>query len=194
VLFLNNRPRFTVLLRKPYSLAIYYLKIKNFVSMLVIRYLRVGKKNQPSFKIVVTDKRKPPRGGRFVEILGFYNPLTKKKNVKKERILHWLSKGAQPSVSIHNLLISEKIIEGKKIATHSVKKGTSSSQASAKGEKEVPKQAASPAEAVASTPLPIAPPVALEKPKEEPKEKKEEEKPVIAPEVKTGNPTENKPA
>lgn len=90
--------------------------------MLVIRYLRVGRKNQPSFRIVVTDKRKAPRGGRFVEILGFYNPLTKKKNVKKDRVLYWISKGAQPSVSIHNLLVSEKIIEGKKIAIQAKKK------------------------------------------------------------------------
>lgn len=90
--------------------------------MLVIRYLRTGRKNQPSFRIVVTDKRKAPRGGRFVEILGSYNPLTKKKNIKKERVHYWLSKGAKPSVSIHNLLIAEKIIEGKKIATHAKKK------------------------------------------------------------------------
>ena len=79
--------------------------------MLVIRFLRVGKKNQPSFKIVVTDKRKPPRGGRFVEELGFWNPLTKEKVLKPERIRYWLSKGAKPSDTVYNLLISEKIIE-----------------------------------------------------------------------------------
>lgn len=116
--------------------------------MLTIRYLRVGKKNQPSFKIVVTDKRKPPRGGRFVEILGFYNPLTKKKNVKKDRVLYWISKGAQPSVSIHNLLVSEKIIEGKKVATHSVKKGTSSSSRQSRGLSTRSEQASAKGEAV----------------------------------------------
>jgi small subunit ribosomal protein S16 len=86
--------------------------------MLVIRLFRIGKKNQPSFKIVVTDKRNPSKGGRFVEELGFWNPLTKEKVLKKERIKYWLSVGAKPSSSIHNLLISEKIIEGKKIAKH----------------------------------------------------------------------------
>jgi len=86
--------------------------------MLVIRFFRVGKKNQPFFKIVVTDKRKPTRAGRFVEELGTFNPLTKEKVLKKERILYWISVGAQPSKSIHNLLISEKIIEGKKIPKH----------------------------------------------------------------------------
>ena len=79
--------------------------------MLVIRFLRTGKKNQPFFKIVVTDKRRPPKGGRFLEILGFFNPLTKKKNLKKERIEYWLSKGAQPSARVHNLLVKENIIE-----------------------------------------------------------------------------------
>ena len=86
--------------------------------MLVIRLFRIGKRNQPSFKIVVTDKRNPPRGGRFVEEVGFWNPLTKQKGLKKERIMHWLSVGVKPSDSVYNLLVSEKIIEGKKIAKH----------------------------------------------------------------------------
>lgn len=89
--------------------------------MLVIRFFRIGKKNQPAFKIIVTDKRKPPRGGRFVEELGSWNPLTKKKTFKKERIEYWLSVGANPSDSIYNLLIKEKILKGKKIPLH--KKG-----------------------------------------------------------------------
>ena len=72
--------------------------------MLVIRLFRVGKRNQPSFKIVVTDKRKPTRSGRFVEEVGFYNPLTKEKVLKDERIKYWLSVGAQPSETVHNLL------------------------------------------------------------------------------------------
>jgi len=90
--------------------------------MLVIRLFRIGKKNQPSFKIVVTDKRKPTRAGRFVEEVGFWNPLTKEKVLKKERVLYWISVGAQPSKSLHNLLVSEKIIEGKKIPRHKKKK------------------------------------------------------------------------
>jgi small subunit ribosomal protein S16 len=81
--------------------------------MLTIRLFRVGKKNQPSFKIVVTDKRRPPKAGRFTEEVGFYNPRTKEKGFKPERIKYWLSVGAQPSQTIYNLLVSEKIIEGK---------------------------------------------------------------------------------
>lgn len=86
--------------------------------MLVIRFFRVGKKNQPSFKIVVTDKRRPPRGGRFVEEVGFWNPLTKQKLLKKERIKYWLSVGAKSSDTVHNLLVKENILKDKKIAVH----------------------------------------------------------------------------
>jgi len=86
--------------------------------MLVIRFIRTGKRNQPFFRIVVTDKKNPPRGGRFLEVLGFFNPLTKEKGLKKERIKYWLSVGAQTSDRVHNLLVSEKIIEGKKIDVH----------------------------------------------------------------------------
>ncbi len=90
--------------------------------MLVIRFFRIGKKHQPCFKIVVTDKTRPPRGGRFVEEVGFWNPLTKEKVLKAERIKYWLSKGAKPSDTVYNLLIKEKICQGKKIPLHKKKR------------------------------------------------------------------------
>ena len=83
--------------------------------MLTIRLTRKGKKNQPFFRVVLIDKRRSAKGGRAVEALGNVDPLTKRKNLKKDRILYWISKGAQTSDTVHNLLISEKIIEGKKI-------------------------------------------------------------------------------
>ena len=86
--------------------------------MLVIRFFRVGKKNQPSFKIVIVDKRRATKSGNFIEEVGFYNPLTKEKVLKVERIKYWLSVGVKPSASVTNLLISEKILEGKKIPKH----------------------------------------------------------------------------
>lgn len=86
--------------------------------MLVIRFLRTGKRNQPFFRIVVTDKKNPPRGGRFLEILGFFNPLTKEKKIRVERVNYWLSVGAQTSDRVHNLLIKEGIIKGKKKPVH----------------------------------------------------------------------------
>lgn len=109
--------------------------------MLVIRLFRVGKKNQPSFKIVVTDKKKPPRAGRFIEEVGFYNPLKKEKVLKLERIKYWISVGAKPSDTIHNLLISEKIIEGKKKPIHMKKvKEEAKTTAEVKTEKELSKE------------------------------------------------------
>ena len=113
--------------------------------MLVIRFFRVGKKNQPSFKIVVTDKRRPPRAGRFTEQVGFYNPVTKEKNFNKERIQYWVSKGAQPSPTAFNLFIKEGILQGKKIAVHKKSKKPTETSASTVS-------AATPA-----TPAPVAP-------------------------------------
>jgi len=86
--------------------------------MLVIRFLRAGKKNQPFYKIVVTDKKNPPRGGRFNEEVGFWNPLTKEKRLNVEKIKKWIKNGAKPSATVFNLLLKEKIVEGKKIAVH----------------------------------------------------------------------------
>ena len=83
--------------------------------MLTIRLTRKGKKNQPFFKVVVIDKRRSSKGGRPSEILGYVDPLTKRKSFKKERVLHWLKVGAKASPTVHNLLVSEKIIDAKKI-------------------------------------------------------------------------------
>jgi len=83
--------------------------------MLTIRLTRKGKTNQPFFRIVVIDKRRSSKGGRPSEILGFVDPLTKKKSFKKDRILYWISVGAQPSDTVHNLLVTEKIIDAPKI-------------------------------------------------------------------------------
>lgn len=110
--------------------------------MLRIRFFRTGKKNQPFFRIVVTDRRNPPKGGRFLEVLGFYNPLTKEKQLKKERIKYWLSVGAQPSAPVHNLLIEEKVLEGDKAPVHKKpkRKPTSAKAPAGKAEKpEAPK-------------------------------------------------------
>jgi len=83
--------------------------------MLVIRLTRVGKKKQPSFRVVVQDKTKDP-WGKAIDIVGQYNPRTKPKTVvfKEERIKYWLEKGAQPSPTVHNLLVDAKIVKVEK--------------------------------------------------------------------------------
>ena len=83
--------------------------------MLMIRLQRFGRKNDPNFRVVLTDKRNAPKSGKFLEILGFQNPKTKQKKLEAERIKYWIGKGAKVSPTVHNLLISEKIIEGTKI-------------------------------------------------------------------------------
>lgn len=92
--------------------------------MLKIRFFRGGKKHQPFFKIVVTDSKNPPQGGRFVEEVGFYNPLTKERKINSKRVLYWLEKGAQPSDSVYNLLIKERVIGGKKRPVFASKKSS----------------------------------------------------------------------
>ena len=83
--------------------------------MLAIRFLRIGKRNQPSFKMVVVDSKKSSTAGKFIEQVGFYNPKTKEKILNAERIKYWMSVGAKASDTIHNLLVSDKIISGDKI-------------------------------------------------------------------------------
>ena len=73
--------------------------------MLAIRLRRAGSKGRPFFRIVVTEA-KTAREGRFVEVLGHYNPRTKPESVQidRERLAHWLSVGAAPSDTVRTLL------------------------------------------------------------------------------------------
>ena len=89
--------------------------------MLTIRLARVGKKNRAQFQIVLQEHAIAP-GGRHVEILGSYDPHSKQAVLKDEKIKYWLSKGAQASPSVHNLLVSKNIVSGKKIAVKIPKK------------------------------------------------------------------------
>ncbi len=85
--------------------------------MLTIRLQRIGKKNEPHFRVVLTEKTTSPKG-KFIELLGNMNPRTKVKSLEKERIVYWISKGAQVSDTVNNLLVSEKVIVSSKIAKH----------------------------------------------------------------------------
>ena len=90
--------------------------------MLKIRFSRGGKKHQSFFRIVVNDIRRSPKSGYFLEKLGYYNPITKEKSINQERVNYWISKGAKLSDTVHNLLVKEGIIKGKKIDVHKKKK------------------------------------------------------------------------
>lgn len=82
--------------------------------MLMMRLQRVGRKNDPSFRIVVTDKRTGVKSDKHVDRLGSYNPKMNHIQIDVEKAREWISKGVQPSDTMHNLLVSEKVIEGKK--------------------------------------------------------------------------------
>ncbi|HXG37109.1 MAG TPA: 30S ribosomal protein S16 [Dehalococcoidia bacterium] len=80
--------------------------------MLRIRLTRVGKKKQPSYRVVVAESR-APRDGAFVEIIGHYNPLTDppQVTVQGERAQHWLQKGARPSEAAAKILTRAGVME-----------------------------------------------------------------------------------
>jgi small subunit ribosomal protein S16 len=72
--------------------------------MVRIRFRRIGLKGQPSYRIVAADKE-AARDGRFLEILGFYNPRTDPStlNIKEERVYHWMQNGALPTESVEQV-------------------------------------------------------------------------------------------
>lgn len=84
--------------------------------MLMIRFQRIGRRNDPAFRIVVLEKTSGPKAGTYVELVGTYNPKTKAFQADGEKIKGWIQKGAQVSDSLKNLLISKGVLEGKKVA------------------------------------------------------------------------------
>ena len=107
--------------------------------MLAIKFKRIGKKHQPSFRIIVQEAREKVNGLN-AEDIGWYSPVTKKFEIVKERALHWIGRGAQPTDSVHNLLITAGIISGAKRSVHTVPKPEA-------GEAKTPETAAAPVEA-----------------------------------------------
>lgn len=120
--------------------------------MLRIRFSRTGKVGQPSYRIVVAEHRAPVKG-RYLEALGNYLPARKEKQLvlEKERVLHWISKGAIPSESVASLL--------KKNGMENMDKymGQPTHQRKKKGEEEAAKAAAPAAQPAAKAEEPKAP-------------------------------------
>ena len=96
--------------------------------MLKIRLQRIGRKNDPAFRVVLTDSKNSTKSGRFLEILGTYNPRAKEdgmeRNLNTDRIKYWMSLGAQCSDTMHNFLVHDKVIEGEKVNVLPKKKPT----------------------------------------------------------------------
>lgn len=83
--------------------------------MLVIRLKRIGRRNDPSFRIVVGEKIYSPKSGKHLAQLGSYNPKTKASVIDDAAVKEWMSKGAKLSDTVHNLFLKKGIITGKKI-------------------------------------------------------------------------------
>jgi len=90
--------------------------------MVRLRLRRIGLKGQPTYRVVAADKESP-RDGRFLEILGHYNPRTKPATVhlNEERVYHWMKNGALPTESVEQVFNSAGVMDG----WERVKKGES---------------------------------------------------------------------
>ena len=112
----------------------------------MIRFQRIGRANDPAFRIVVLEKERAAQAGNIVELLGTYNPRSKALTLNEESVKNWMAKGAQPTDSIRNLLINKGVLSGKKV--NALPKKTP-----IKGEEAAPAEAvpaAAPAEAPAA--------------------------------------------
>lgn len=85
--------------------------------MLMIRLQRIGRIHEPTFRVVLTDSKNGPKSGKYLKNLGWYDTRIKNKvdQIDTEAVKSWMTKGAKLSVTLHNFLVSNKVITGKKI-------------------------------------------------------------------------------
>jgi len=136
--------------------------------MLTLRFQRVGKTHDTTFRIVAVDSRFSSKSGKAKEILGWWDPRKDKFELKKERIEYWLKNGAQVSDSCYNLLIKAKIIEGKKRPVVIHKKKAKEGEAETPIKAEAPKKEEVQPSEILAEPT-IETPKVKEEVKEEPK-------------------------
>jgi len=101
--------------------------------MLTLKLQRIGKKKQAHFRLIIQEKAKNPKSN-VLEILGWYNPRSKGKEFKNERIQHWLSCGAETTPTVHNLLIDAGLIQESKVKTTKISKKRRAKLATKKSE------------------------------------------------------------
>src|SRR3990167_4356638 len=111
--------------------------------MLKIRLQRIGKVGQAYFRVVVTEHTVKPQG-KYLELLGSYDPHKNGVNVDAEKVKHWLSQGAKMSDTVNNLLVGRGVIEGEKVTVWKPKRKPATPEQTAAPtikteEKEMPK-------------------------------------------------------
>lgn len=131
--------------------------------MLTIKLSKLGKKNKKVFRVIISEKGRDPYGNSL-EILGSYDQYHKDLRVKADRVKYWISKGAQMTPTINNLLVGHEIIEGKKVVAS--KKGVVSekrqNQLKAKADKKKKAEAAAAEPVVEETVVEATPEVVEE--------------------------------
>jgi small subunit ribosomal protein S16 len=126
--------------------------------MLMIRLQRTGRKHEPTFRVVLTDSKNGPKSGKYLKNLGWYDTRLKNDAVKQldvEQVKYWMSKGAKLSLTLHNFLVGQKVIEGKKL--NALPKKTVQKKAE-EAKKEESKPAAAEVSSVGSATAPTAEP------------------------------------
>lgn len=83
--------------------------------MLKMRLQRVGRKHDNAFRVVLTESENSSKSGRFKEVLGSYDPRKTVDLLKVDRIKYWLGLGALPTGTVHNLFVTHKILDAKKV-------------------------------------------------------------------------------
>ncbi len=145
--------------------------------MLMMRLQRVGRKNNPSYRIVVVDKRTSVKSNKTTDLIGTYNPKAGEIIINAEKAKHWLAHGVQASDTVHNMLVSKKIIDAKKrnslsrkspiIDEAKVKAEAEAKAAAEAAEAEAKAAAEAPVEAEAPTEETVEAPAEVETPAEE---------------------------
>ncbi len=115
----------------------------------MIRLQRTGRKHEPTFRVVLTDSKNGPKSGKYLANLGWYDTRIKNKveQMDTEKMKYWMSKGAKLSLTLHNYLVGQKVITGKKLNALPRKSPI---------KKEVAPEAAKPATAPAAESAPVA--------------------------------------
>lgn len=113
----------------------------------MMRLQRVGRRNDPSYRIVVTDKRTGPKSDKHVARLGSYNPKMDHVQLDKDEAKKWLGQGVQPSDTVYNILVGQGVVEGRKKNVLPKKSPIIDEEALAKAKEEEEAKAAAEAEA-----------------------------------------------
>lgn len=122
--------------------------------MLMIRLQRAGKRNRSEFRIVLAEKESAV-AKKFTEILGSYNPRTKDLKIKEDRLQYWIGQHVALSPTVHNLFVTQKLIQAPKVKAFSIPKkpAAAAEQPAASAETQAPTAESEPAPAtVAETP------------------------------------------